>query len=269
MPSMPASAARRASSGCSTPLRTIGPAQCSRRNGSRSQLLSRAGEHRHPVQHGRRSRSSSGGRGEAGPERRIGERDRGADAAQERQVRPVEVVRAPGQRPGVEGDHQRREAGRLRPVEQAGAYRVVVGPVELVPPRAGAAGLGDLLDGVRRRGRQHHRQAQRGGGPGRGELAVRVQDRLHADRCDQHRRRHGRCPAPSWTGRGWSRRAASAARSATGRTPPGWPGRSRRCRPHRRRTRTGPGSSRWRADSSSALGVRGELGQACRPRPLR
>ena len=40
MPSMPASAARRASSTCWMPLSTIGPSQCSRRKGSWSQRWS-------------------------------------------------------------------------------------------------------------------------------------------------------------------------------------------------------------------------------------
>ncbi len=62
-----------------------------------------------------------------------------------------------------------------------------------------------------------------------------------------------RCRARSWTDPGWWHRAACGARSATGRTPPGWPGPWRRNQPHPRRTRMDRASSRCRADSSSAL----------------
>jgi hypothetical protein len=148
-----------------------------------------AGEHRDPLQDGRGQVLLRRLR-EQRPERRVGERDRVADPADERQVGLVQVVGPPGERPRVECDDERREPGRLGPLENADRDVVVLGPVELVPARPVPVGLGDLFDGVRRRGGEHHRQPDSGGGTRGGQLAVRVHNRLHADRREQHGRRH-------------------------------------------------------------------------------
>ncbi len=97
------------------------------------------------------------------------------------------------------------------------------------------------------------------------QLGVGMDDRLHADRREQHRRRHRSCRAPSCSGRARRRRAASAGRSPSARTRAGSCASSARSRRRRRRSRRPPRSAararalraRPRRSAASASGRRG------------
>ena len=93
-----------------------------------------AGEHRHPAQH-RRDQVVLGRLLQPREEGRVGEGDGGADAAQEGQVGLVQVLGAPGEGPGVQGDDEVGEPGRAGALQDADADLVVVRPVELEPAR--------------------------------------------------------------------------------------------------------------------------------------
>ena len=86
---------------------------------------------------------------------------------------------------------------------------------------------------------------------------VGVEERLHADRRQQHRRRASRCRAARARGRARRGRAAPAGRSASAGRPPGWRAscprsrRRRRCRrPRGRRAPPAPA----RSSSAQAIG---------------
>ena len=156
---------------------------------------------RDPVQHGAVSGRPRAAR-QAGLEDRVGE-----------------VVRDARSRAGTAGTPGRGRAGARRAVNvsrvttsavypaalarsrKLTASVLVVRPVQLEPARPVAVRLGDLLDGVRGRRAQHHRHALGRGRPGGGELAVGVQDRLHADRARAGPGPASRCRAPRPTGR--------------------------------------------------------------------
>ena len=97
---------------------------------------------------------------EGGAERRVREELRGARALEERQVAVGEVRGPPAQEHGVQGEDDRRIAGRLGAPDQALGDRLVLGPVELEPARRVAVRLGDLLERMRG-GRAGHDTAAR------------------------------------------------------------------------------------------------------------
>ena len=133
-------------------------------------------------------RSSSGGRSSWARNTGSVEVVRDADALQERQVGGGEVARAPGQELVVDGDHDRPVAGALGPPHQALDHVAVARPVELEPARPVPARRRHLLDRPRGGSREHDRHAQRRGRAGRRQLALRVDDALHADGREQQRR---------------------------------------------------------------------------------
>jgi hypothetical protein len=114
------------------------------------------------------------------------------DPLEERQVRLLQIAWLPARHVVVHGEDDGRIAGGLRTPDQAGGQLVVVRPVELVPARGVAIGLGDLFQ-RRRRGRAGDQwQADGRGGPGGSELPFVVQQGLHPDRREHDRRRHPR-----------------------------------------------------------------------------
>ena len=235
---MPASAARRASSGCWIPFSAIGPCQCSRRNARSSQV--RAG-FPNVAAHWRTAgprRSSSTSPPSVPLEDGVGEVVLVADALEERKERAVEIARAPAHRVRVEGHDERAVAGGRRALEEAHRELAILRPVELVPAGTVARRPGDVLE-RRRRGRaDDEREADARGRAGDRRLAVRVDDRQHPDRREQRRARASASPARSRTCRARRRPAAFAARASTRRRPPGSRARSTRSRRRPRRTRT-------------------------------
>jgi hypothetical protein len=98
----------------------------------------------------------------------------------------------PAEQCRVERDDQVGVPGR-RGATQEGRHQLVVrGPVELVPARAVAVGLGHVLHLVGALRRVHVRQPQLGRRAGGGEVALRVRERLHPDRREEDGRGHAR-----------------------------------------------------------------------------
>ena len=108
-------------------------------------------------------------------------------ALRERQRAEVEVLRSPAQRGRVERDHQRARVDGLGSLDQAVDERLVGAPVELHPSAAlahrrstflhrGAALVGEDVGDVHRCGRARDVQ-----------VAVRVEQRSCAHRCQQDR----------------------------------------------------------------------------------
>ncbi len=127
---------------------------------------------------------------QSGLEDRIREVLGDPDALQEREVGLLEIAGLPAGQVVVDGEDDGRVAGGLGSPDQARCELVVVGPVELVPARPVAVRHRHLLQGRRRGRARDQRQADGRCGPGRGELALVMEKGLHADRCEQDRRRH-------------------------------------------------------------------------------
>ena len=143
---------------------------------------------------------------QAAPEHRVARVVGDAEVLQERRVPAVQVERPPAQQGGVQRDHEVRVARRTRASQEAHGQLVVLGPVELVPARSSAVGRGDLLHGVRALRRVDVRQAELGGGPGAGEVALGVGQLLDPDGREEHRGGH----AGSEDGGGQVRRAPAS-----------------------------------------------------------
>jgi hypothetical protein len=126
------------------------------------------------------------------PEDRVLEVVGDAHAVEERQPGLLQVARLPAGDEGVDGEHDRAVARRLGAADEARRELAVVRPVELEPARRPAAGRGDLLQGEVRVGAGDQRHADGRRGARRRQLAVLVDDLLHADRGEQQRRRHRR-----------------------------------------------------------------------------
>ena len=97
-------------------------------------------------------RPAGGGRDPLGDdlaEARVGGVLRDAEPLRERQRTEVEVLRAPAEQGGVEGDHERAGADRLGPLDQAVDEPLVGAPVELDPARRVAHRRGAVLHRVR------------------------------------------------------------------------------------------------------------------------
>ena len=258
-PSTPSSSARRASSGCSTPLSRIGSRVLDRSQARSAQVIDgpgvdaeerldggagqrraqvvaeRAGPRlRHADQRLDRGRgrprlrapaSPAGGRPllDQPPEHRVGRVLRDALAERERQVAEVEVARPPAEHRGVEGDHERVAAGRLGPADQALDQLVGRRPVQLEPARGVAHRRGALLHRHRRLVGEDHRHARATPRPGPPPGRPR--------RARAPGRRPGRAAAARAAVvrtarrrcRGGSRPAAPGGRRPTCRTPRGWP----------------------------------------------
>lgn len=82
-------------------------------------------------------------------EDRVAETHLAPDALDEGDIGIVQVGRAPGQRRGVQGDHEHREAILLGPGQERMRNVVIMGPVELVPPLTIPICRGDLFNGAR------------------------------------------------------------------------------------------------------------------------
>ena len=188
-------APRVASSAVRTPLTRIGSDVCPRSQSRSSHVRPRFGNVASIVA-AAVSRSSSGVLSSRDEEDRVAEELAAAFALDERQVGVPQVARAPAERQRVERDDDRAVPGRLGALDEARADLAVVDPVELEPARR--AGLGDLLDRVRRRAREQQRDA---GGRRRPcatpTSASCVRDREHADRREQERRRRAAVPSTS------------------------------------------------------------------------
>ncbi len=189
MPSTPASLARRTSSGWQMPLSSSGRSVSSRSQARSSQVrpgLPNVKAHwiaAAPEVLLRRY-------GELRPEDRVGEVVGEAVAAQLREGPVLQVAGTVAERPGVEGDHDPLEAGGLGAAYEALGQLAVVGGVELEEARGVAERRGDVLHRVLHQGRGHHRDAGRGGGCRRRDVAVLVvgHHAEHADRRHEDRR---------------------------------------------------------------------------------
>src|SRR5919106_1452354 len=89
---------------------------------------------------------------QARPEDRIGEVLCDADSLEEGEVGLLKVAGLPAGHVVVDREDDGGVAGGFRPPDQAGGERVIVGPVELVPPRSITGRFGDLLERRRRGG---------------------------------------------------------------------------------------------------------------------
>ena len=134
---------------------------------------------------------------ERGAEDRVAEVVGDALAFEERQVGVLQIARAPAEHPRVERDHDRFIAGVAGAGDEARAPGRDPWASTADTSGSPADRVGDVLDRVRRGGAEDERQPMRGGRATDGELAVGVDDRLHADGREQHRRGHGRCRARS------------------------------------------------------------------------
>ena len=191
MPCTPASTARRASSDVLDALEDDGAVPALAKPGELLPGQAGVGEHAGEDQPG------GGGvllgrllqhRGE----HRVGGVVGDALVGQEGEVPAVQVLRAPAQQRGVEGQHQGGVARRPRPGQEGLAELVVGRPVELEPAFAVAVRLGRLLDRVTGLGGVDVGQPQGRSGARRGQLALGVGQGLHADRPEQDRCGHRR-----------------------------------------------------------------------------
>ena len=165
------------------------------RSQARSSHVEQVAEHGGPAEH---LLAQRGVLRQRRVERRVGEVVGDARPGQERQVGSVEVGGPPAHHEGVQGDHERPEAGRLGPGHQRGRHLALGRPVELVPARPGARRLGHLLDRIGRGGGVDEREAQaRGRAP---RPARRRGGRWSAPRWGPAARAPAcPCPAPTWT----------------------------------------------------------------------
>ena len=110
-------------------------------------------------------------------------------AAQLREVAAGQVARAPAGHPGVEGDHDRVVAGRLRAADQAGREVAVLGRVQLEPGWRVAGGGRDVLERVAHQRGPDERDAGRGRDLGAVHVAVLVgcHQTEHTDGCHHQR----------------------------------------------------------------------------------
>lgn len=127
---------------------------------------------------------------QTGAEDRVLEVVGDAHAVEEGQPGLLQVARLPAGDEGVDREHDRPVAGGRGALDEAARQLAVVGPVELEPARRLTAGRGDLLQREVRVGAGDQRQAERRRGARGRQLALLVQDPLHADRRQQQRRRH-------------------------------------------------------------------------------
>ena len=127
------------------------------------------------------------------PEHRVARVLSDALAVEERQVRALEVARAPAEHRRVERDDDRAAAAALGPRREALDERVRAAPVELEPVRRVLEDPGHALHRLRGLVREHHRGARVAGGAGDGAVGLGVREFEHADRREQERVRQ---PAP-------------------------------------------------------------------------
>ena len=239
MPSTPPSLARRASSGWQMPLTSSGRSVSER---SQPQVVPGQGvsEDLYPAQH-RALRVLLGRALQAGAEDRVAGVVGQAVPAQLGEVRRAQVARAPAGDPGVEGDDDALEAGRLGAMHQAGGQLAVGRRVQLEEPGRVAEFGGDVFHRVDGQRRGHHRDPGAGRRAGGGQVAVAV---LGAQPDDADRRHEQRATATSGrtarrTGRAAWRRRTCAGSGPSARRPRSWPAGCARRR-HRRRRRTTP-----------------------------
>ncbi len=189
IPSMPRATASRASSTCWMPLSEY------RQRGQLAQPAEVVPGQRGidvdaEVVAGRGADVLLGGLLEVVAEDRVLEEVGDPHALQEREPGLLQVARLPAGDEGVDGDDDRAVPGRLGPPDEALDVAALGGPVELEPARRVPSGLGDLLEREVRCGAGDHRHAEAGRRARRRQLAVLVDDLLHADRRQQQRRRH-------------------------------------------------------------------------------
>ena len=122
-------------------------------------------------------------------EHRVARVLRDAHAARERQVREVEVARAPAEQVGVERHHDGFAAGCLGPAQQRGVELVRRRPVELEQPRAAGRGIPHLLHREGCLVAERVRDAEGCRGPRDREVGVGVRHLHDAERREQERRR--------------------------------------------------------------------------------
>ncbi len=167
---------------------------------------------------------------QAGSEDRVLEEVGVAGPFEEGEPGLLQVTGLPARDEGVDRDHDRLVARRLGASDEALDQAPVVGPVELKPAGRLASGLRDLLQREVRCGAGDHRHPQRRCGTRGCQLAVLVDDLLHADRGEHQRRRH---PGAEHLHREVARRrrrATFAARSGAVPGRRGWPASSPRRR---------------------------------------
>ena len=102
-------------------------------------------------------------------------------AEEKRVVSEVEVVGAPTEQAGVEGDDERGKAGGFRAADEAAGKVAVAAPVELKKTRGIAHRGGDVFDRARGLATEGERNFSGGGGAGGREFAFGVIELMEAD----------------------------------------------------------------------------------------
>ena len=110
-----------------------------------------------------------------------------ADARWEREPVP-DVAQPRAELRGVHGENQGAVSSRIRSLDELLGQRAVAHDVELEP--AVDAGGRDLLERSRRDGGEDHHDPERGGGPGRCQLAIGMGKPVKRGGRHQDRKRH-------------------------------------------------------------------------------
>src|SRR3954468_17426363 len=109
-------------------------------------------------------------------------------AGEEGKKAALQIALAPAKHHRIQSDHHGGVAGLLGALQHAGCDLTVFPPIELEPASGVAHGLSDLFYGARRHRAQSEWDPQRSRAACRGKVGVSMDQFLHTDRAEYHRR---------------------------------------------------------------------------------